>query len=452
MRVGVQMINISINMPLGVHVILNKLNQNGYEAYIVGGCVRDAILEKVPEDWDITTSALPMEVKKLFPKTYDTGIQHGTITVLIDKEHYEVTTYRIDGIYEDNRRPKEVTFTNNIALDLQRRDFNMNAIAYHPKEGIIDPYDGIGDINNKIIRCVGDPKQRFDEDALRMLRAIRFSAKLNFPIDMLTKNAIYEKSELIKNVSVERICQELTKLLLSDYPEKIIQLKDLNLMEYILPEFEKCIDVEQKHPYHSYTVSEHIIKSVKSVESDLVLRWTMLLHDIGKPNCKTVDELGITHFYGHVEDSMDIAYKVLKRMKFDNNTIRDVTKLVEFHDYNLESDYVSIRQAVNKISDRLFLKLLKVKEADIKAQNPDLMEERISEINTIRKSYFDIKEKQQCVDLKGLKINGFDLKELGINEGKLVGEILKKLLEQVLVDPNLNNKQVLVELAKKYIK
>jgi len=451
MRVGAQMINISINMPLGVHVILNTLNQNGHEAYIVGGCVRDAILDKEPGDWDITTSALPMEVKKLFPKTYDTGIQHGTITVLIEKEHYEVTTYRIDGTYEDNRRPKEVTFTSNIILDLQRRDFNMNAIAYHPKEGIIDPFDGIVDINNKIIRCVGDPKQRFDEDALRMLRAIRFSAKLNFPIDELTRNAICEKAELIKNVSVERINQELTKLLLSDYPEKFTQLKDLNLMEYIIPEFEKCIGVDQIHPYHSYTVSEHIIKSVKSVESDPVLRWTMLLHDIGKPKCKTIDEDGITHFHGHVEEGMNIAYKVLKRMKFDNKTINDVVKLVEFHDYSLESDYVSIRQAVNKISDRLFIKLLKVKEADIKAQNPDLMEERINEINKIRKSYFDIKEKQQCTHLKGLKINGFDLKEIGINQGKLIGEILKCLLEQVLVDPKLNNKQVLLELAKKNI-
>ena len=270
------MVNKKI-IPKEVEEIILKLNKEGFEAYIVGGCVRDILMDRIPSDWDITTSAKPEEVKRIFPRTYDTGIVHGTVTVVMNKSHFEITTYRIEGIYEDYRRPKEVSFTNNLEEDLSRRDFTMNAIVYHPQEGFIDPMGGIIDIENKIIRCVGDPSKRFEEDALRMLRGIRFSSQLNFNIEEETYNAIKDNAALISYISAERIKEELDKMLMGDFTDKLVLLYETGILKYILPELHKCFKTEQNHPHHVDNVGIHTLKSVEAVDKILNLKWVMLI-------------------------------------------------------------------------------------------------------------------------------------------------------------------------------
>jgi tRNA nucleotidyltransferase (CCA-adding enzyme) len=289
---------MEFQIPEKVQYIIDTLVDHGFEAYAVGGCVRDMILGKNPEDWDITTSAKPFEVKKVFKRTVDTGIEHGTVTVLLDKDHYEVTTYRLDGIYEDNRRPKEVSFTSSLEEDLKRRDFTINAMAYNPQLGIVDLFGGVKDLKNRLIRCVGNPMERFDEDALRILRAVRFSAQLDFQIEEATKLAIKEKAGLLKNISAERIRMELTKLLVSDNPDRLRLLYELGISKVILPEFDRMMTTPQKNIHHAYSVGEHTIKAVSAVAGSVsenrfsarertILRWTMLLHEIEKPSTIT---------------------------------------------------------------------------------------------------------------------------------------------------------------------
>ncbi len=434
-----------IILPPNAESIIQRLNENGYSAYVVGGCVRDSLLGRKPGDWDITTSATPAQIKQIFTKTVDTGLKHGTVTVLLDRVPYEVTTYRIDGEYIDYRRPESVEYTSDLLEDLKRRDFTMNAMAYHPKEGLIDAFNGMQDLQKRIIRCVGVAHQRFKEDALRMLRAVRFSAQLNFTIEQETKQAIIDMAPLIKNVSAERIQVELTKILLSNNPEKLITLHELGLMTFVLPEFIPCIHNEQKHPYHAYPIDRHIIKSVRLIESNPHLRWTMLLHDIGKPKTKRTDEEGITHFHGHQEVSADIAKQVLRRLKFDNATIQTVVKLVTYHDYRFKVHPKNVRKAIYKVGEALFEDYLKVQSADIRAQHPNLIEERIIKINTIREMAEMIKKENECVSLKQLAVNGHDLIQIGIVEGKRIGEILKQLLDLVIEDPEKNTRTILLK-------
>lgn len=274
---------MTINIPQKAEQILHILNEAGYEAYVVGGCVRDSILDRVPGDWDITTSALPEQVKELFHRTVDTGIQHGTVTVMMGKEGFEVTTYRVDGEYHDGRHPDAVTFTRSLEEDLKRRDFTINAMAYHPEHGLVDLFGGMEDINGKIIRCVGDPVERFTEDALRMLRAVRFSAQLGFTVEENTKAALARMSGNLEHVSAERIQTELVKLLVSDHPDYLRTAWETGLTREFLPEFDACMETEQNTPHHCYNVGEHILKSLTEIENDRLLRITMLLHDIAKP-------------------------------------------------------------------------------------------------------------------------------------------------------------------------
>ncbi|NLY43730.1 MAG: HD domain-containing protein [Clostridiaceae bacterium] len=440
-----------INIPEYVQLIINKLNENGYEAYVVGGCVRDSILQKIPMDWDITTSAEPCQVKHLFSQTYDTGIMHGTVTVLMDGKACEVTTFRVDGAYQKHRKPAQVSFTDNIIEDLKRRDFTMNAIAYHPDIGFVDPFNGNADIENKIIRCVGTAADRFEEDALRMLRAVRFACQLDFDIEPDTYNAICNKARLIAAVSKERIREELNKILLSDKPEKLIYLSETGLMPHIMEELEACFRTQQNHPYHAYSVGMHTIKAIESAEKDIVLRWAMLLHDIGKPLCRTTDDKGIDHFYGHGEKSVEIAYKILKRFKFDNKTISRIIRLIKWHDRPIEAHPRAVRKAVVTVGEDIFLDLLKVKEADIKAQNASFMNERMKRLAQIREIYFDIKESGQCLSIKDLAVNGRDLILLGIPEGERIGMVLHKLLDTVIENPKMNTKEILLDIAKKYV-
>ncbi|WP_113672664.1 CCA tRNA nucleotidyltransferase [Vallitalea guaymasensis] len=438
---------VKIDMPNYAKKIIDKLTDNGYEAYLVGGCVRDSIIGKKPNDWDITTSALPNQVKKLFTKTIDTGLQHGTVTILMDKHPIEVTTYRIDGEYEDNRRPNSVEFTNNLVEDLKRRDFTINAMAYNHITGLVDAFGGIEDLEKGIIRCVGNPIERFNEDALRMLRAIRFSAQLGYKIDKKTRDAITECSSLIKNVSMERIQVELNKTLISNNPNMIMEIYHCNLMEYILPEFIPCIGNSQNHPYHSYDIHDHILRSVNAIKADKALRWTMLLHDIGKPRVKTTDELGIDHFYGHEGISAKMANDILKRLKFDNKTIDKVVKLIEFHDIRLENSSKSIRRLLKKLGHELFHDFVLVQRADIKAQNPDKLDDRMLKLYNAEKKYAEIKEKEQCISIRELNVDGRDLMEYGIKEGRQIGIILNKLLDIVIEEPARNDKEELLRIV-----
>jgi len=434
-----------ITMPEDVKKIINTLEGAGYEAYAVGGCVRDALLGRIPNDWDITTSAKPLDVKTLFKKTFDTGIQHGTVTVLMGGEGYEVTTYRIDGLYEDARHPKEVTFTDDLLEDLKRRDFTINAMAYSDATGIIDAFDGQGDLERGIIRCVGNPQERFSEDALRMMRAIRFAAQLGFELEKDTKAAISELAPNLKMVSAERIMAELTKLIMSNHPEMIRDAYECKLTAQFLPEFDICMECEQNNPHHIYNVGEHIIHTMMNVRADRILRFTMLLHDIAKPQTKTVDEEGITHNKGHATLGADMSREILRRLKSDNELVNSVKVLVKYHDWRFESNKRSVRRAASKIGTDLFPMLLEVQRADLSGQSNYQLEEKQTRISDAESLYNEILEDRQALSIKDLAVNGKDLISIGVNPGPELGDILSKLLDYVLDNPEENTREALIE-------
>lgn len=441
-----------IKLPAGVESIIETLNKAGHEAYIVGGCVRDALMGRVANDWDITTSAPPDMVKEIFPKTYDTGLQHGTVTVRINEEFHEVTTYRTEGKYEDHRRPSTVEFVSDIKLDLARRDFTINAMAYHPKEGFIDPYDGMADLDKALLRAVGDPKERFTEDALRILRGVRFSAQLGFDLEVRTLEAMRSCAHLLDYISKERIRDEMMKILLSDQPQKLAHMHEWGLLGYVLPEFSQCFKTPQNHPHHIYDVGVHTIKALEQIPKDEVLRLTMLLHDIGKPATHTTDTHGIDHFYGHVPESVEISKKVLRRLRFDNQTIRDVTTLVKYHDFHIEEALTreSIKEVLCEIGPDLFEKLLIIQEADARSQNPDKLSPKLKDLKKTEETFKEIRANNECYSLKDLKINGKDIASLGITEGLKIGKVLQIALDQVIKDPELNEKDILLEIVKEY--
>ena len=439
---------MKIVLPNKVIMIIENLQMHGYEAYAVGGCVRDSILAKRPQDWDITTSARPEEIKQLFAHTVDTGIEHGTVTVLIGRESFEVTTYRIDGVYEDSRHPKEVLFTNRLEEDLKRRDFTINAMAYNDDVRLVDVFGGMRDLNHHLIRCVGDPRERFTEDALRMLRAVRFSAQLNFPIEPATADAVRELAPNLCHISAERIQAELVKLLTSNHPERIQDAYELGITKVVLPEWDAMVGVAQNTPHHKYDVAEHTLHALKYVKKDKILRLVMLFHDMGKPMMKTTDENGRDHFKGHPLVSEEIARNVMHRLKFDNDTIKKVTRLVCFHDYRMEATERNVRRAMNRIGVELFPYYLAIRLADIKAQSPYMRREKIENIIAIREVYQNVLAKEECVTLKDLAIGGRDLMALGMRPGREIGLMLNELLEWVIDEPSCNKKEILCEYVK----
>ena len=438
-----------LEIPKNAETILHILENAGYEAYVVGGCVRDSILGRKPDDWDITTSAKPEQVKELFHRTVDTGLQHGTVTVLMEKEGYEVTTYRVDGDYEDGRHPKEVTFTASLEEDLKRRDFTINAMAYNPSGGLVDLFGGMEDIDRKIIRCVGDPLERFTEDALRIMRAVRFSAQLGFSIEEETRKALKVLAPNLKHVSAERIQVELVKLLMSPHPDYLRTAYEAGITAEFLPEFDACMETPQNTPHHCYTVGEHILHSLCHVRADRVLRITMLLHDIGKPVVRKTDENGRDHFKTHGNAGEKMAGQILRRLKFDNDTIRKVTRLVKWHDDRPEGTLKSVRRAVNRIGEDLFPLYLEVQQADMLAQSLYRRSEKQARLDSVRDAYRQIIEEKQCVSLKTLAVTGRDLIENGYRPGREIGEKLEKLLNLVLEDPEKNQKEILLEIIRK---
>ena len=439
---------MQIQLPEKVHKIIDTLEEAGFEAYAVGGCVRDSILGREPDDWDITTSAKPEEMKRLFPRTVDTGIKHGTVTVLLGGEGFEVTTYRIDGTYEDGRHPSEVTFTSNLKEDLLRRDFTINAMAYNERSGLVDLYGGLADIDKQVIRCVGDAVERFEEDALRMLRAVRFSAQLGYRIDEVTGEAVKALAPNLQKISAERIRVELVKLVTSPHPDYLRTAYELGITAQVLPEFDLCMETPQRHRHHCYDVGEHILHSMLGVEPDKVLRLGMLFHDIGKPQTLTVDPDGTTHNKRHPLEGEKITRKVMRRLKFDNDTTDKVTKLVLYHDYDIAPTEAGVRRAVNRIGEDIFPMIFTVRRADIAAQSDYMREEKLAKVAYIEKLYREVLARRDAVTLKDLAISGNDLIAGGMPPGRQIGETLSALLERVLDDPSPNTREILLKLYK----
>ncbi len=443
---------MQIRLPENVNHIIEALEEAGFEAYAVGGCVRDSLLGREPDDWDITTSAKPEEIKSLFERTVDTGIEHGTVTVLIGKEGYEVTTYRIDGDYSDARHPDSVTFTSDLTEDLKRRDFTINAMAYSEKSGLVDAFGGREDLADKTIRAVGDPRERFSEDALRMLRAVRFSAQLGFQIEEKTAAAIHSLAYLLSKVSAERIRVELVKLLISDYPEKIRDAYQLGLTRIFLPEFDLMMRTPQNTPHHMYSVGEHTIHALMNIRKDPILRLTMLFHDISKPECRTTDEYGRDHFKGHPLAGKEACSQIMRRLKFDNASRIRVCNFVRWHDENPDFTERSVRRLVSKIGLDYFPEMFEVKTADIHAQSSYMREEKEKRLAFYRGCYEKIIEEENCVSLKDLKISGRDLMELGVPQGKEIGTLLKEALDYVVDNPSANTYEELKDYLTKQIK
>ena len=435
---------MNINLPDHVKFILHTLEENGYEGYAVGGCVRDALLGRVPQDWDITTNAKPLQVKDLFRRTIDTGLQHGTVTIMLDHVGYEVTTYRIDGEYEDGRHPKEVRFTGSLSDDLMRRDFTINAMAYNETEGLVDLFEGREDLEKGVVRCVGEAKERFTEDALRMMRAIRFSAQLGFSVEEHTMEAIRALAQTIQKISAERIQMELLKTLTSEHPQTIRLFYETGLSAYFMPELDRMMQTKQQNPHHCYSVGEHTLHSLMEVPQEKVLRLTMLLHDVAKPICKTTDEAGVDHFHGHAVQGAELARKILRRLKFDNETIQRVTQLVRWHDDNPPLTQRNVRRAICRAGISQYPDIFAVKRADILAQSGYKKEEKLHYVDAYEAVYEQIIESKQCLTIKELAVDGSDLLAAGIPQGKAIGAKLQELLELVLEQPERNTKEFLL--------
>ena len=438
---------INVEVPAPVNYIIQELEKCGHEAYMVGGCVRDSVLGRKPHDYDICTSATPDEILKAFPdeEIIPTGLQHGTVTILINKEPFEVTTYRIDGDYSDNRRPDNVTFTKNLVEDLRRRDFTINAMAYNPKTGLIDPFNGMEDIKYKKIRCVGSAEDRFNEDALRILRAIRFEAQLGFAGLPETMFEIERQYDRLKNISIERINSEFCKIVASE--QFCIELVLYpNVFSLFIPELKDLIGFQQNNPYHAYDVVNHTVHAIEKCESDdLVVRLAVFFHDFGKPHSYQDGEDGIRHFKGHGKVSAEITDSIMKRLRFDNETRNNVVELVYYHDATFEVGNKYVKRWLNKIGEKQFRRLLEIRKADIKGQKPDYEESRIEKVNNIENILEEILSEKSCFSLKDLAVNGNDVKEvMKLKEGKDIGYWLNEILKRVIDGELENNKYDLV--------
>ena len=445
---------MKITIPQDVLWILRKLNDAGHEAYVVGGCVRDSLLGREPSDWDITTDAKPLQVKALFKRTIDTGLQHGTVTVMNHGVGYEVTTYRVDGDYSDHRRPESVAFSRNLADDLMRRDFTINAMAYHPERGLVDLYDGLADMEAKRIRAVGNPDERFDEDALRILRAVRFAAQLGFSIEPDTRAAIRNHVDDLSHVSVERIETELTKLICSPHPEEMEELYTLGITAKILPEFDRMMETPQNSPYHYTDVGHHSIVVMQHVSPTKTMRYAALLHDVAKPKCKTTGPDGVDHFKNHPFEGEPVAREILKRLKMDNKTIESVCRLVLWHDFGLSDDLTEagFRKGMSKMGIEHFPEFLEIRRADMAGQSDYRGEEKEQALDRIIRMYEKTVTEKAPLSIRELAVGGQDLKAMDIPAGPVMGKVLQHLLDFVLKDPGRNTKERLIREAEAYRK
>lgn len=440
---------LDITLPIPVARALSVLEACGYEGYTVGGCVRDSLLGRTPNDWDITTNATPDEMKACFKdfRVIETGIRHGTLTVIVDGMQLEITTYRNDGEYLDNRHPVQVTFSERVEDDLSRRDFTVNAMAYHPTRGFVDLFGGREDLQNRMICAVGDAKTRFCEDGLRILRAIRFASVLDFDIEEDTAKAVHECKNLLSGIAAERVREEFCKLICGRGAVRILR-EYIDVIAVFLPEFSRCVGFDQNTKYHCYDVFEHTLQALALCEdTDLVTRLGILLHDIGKPLCYTEDEQG-GHFKGHAPVGVEITRNILSRLRFDNETVHRMELLVEWHDITLSAEKKRVKRLMQRMSDADILRLLEIKRCDRLAHAPDFRE-MPSELAEIPSVIDEIRAEDACLSLRTLAVGGDDLMELGIPKGKRIGEMLHVLLEEVIEERLPNEKSALLQAAKK---
>ncbi len=438
-------------MPDEVRFILNRLYANGYDGYMVGGCVRDLLMSKKPSDYDLCTDAPPNEVKRIFSgfPVIETGLRHGTLTLLMTHGKYEITTFRTEGGYSDNRRPDDVHFVTDIREDLRRRDFTVNAMAYSERDGLIDPFGGIEDIKNRLIRAVGEPSERFREDGLRIMRALRFASTLNFEIEKNTSNSLIINAHLLQNISPERLNGELSRLILGDGAVKIL-LKYREVIAQFMPELVHMFDFCQHNRYHIYDVYEHSVRALGYAPRDEVVRLAMLLHDIGKPSCFEKDEQGVGHFYGHEKGSAAIADIILRRLRYKNATIENVCELILHHQSPPTVGKKSVKRSLLKLGEEQFYRLLEVKAADVSAQSEFCIAERLAMIEDLRAVATQIIKSESCPTLAELAINGDDLISLGYAEGREIGSILSALHEQVINENLPNERGALLIFLSKY--
>lgn len=440
---------MTMDMPKNVDIAINLLQSAGFEAYAVGGCVRDSLLGETPNDWDITTSAKPENMKSVFAEFHciDTGIKHGTVTVVIDGEPLEITTFRLDGEYEDNRHPKSVTFTSNLGADLGRRDFTVNAMAYSKMTGTVDLFGGHNDLKNGIIRCVGDPDRRFNEDALRILRALRFASALDFEIEEKTAQSLLKNRALLGNISEERIAKELLKLVCGKGAKRI--LTDFApVMFEILPELQPMYKNSHDNPHHCYDIYEHTLIAVESIDPEPTLRFAMLLHDCGKPAVKKFDENGVAHFYGHQRISAEISAQILARLKVSNKFRDEILFLVSNHDrWELYENTEKMPRYLSKFGLDGVLKLLKVMRADVLAQSPEYRY-RLDQIADAEEIAKNLAAQKPCLSLRELQINGRTLMDIGIPQGRKLGAVLAQLLDEVIDGVTKNTQEALTTRAR----
>lgn len=451
--------NLKIEIPSGANEIIHTLQNNGYEAFLVGGCVRDSILGRLIHDYDITTSATPDEMMEVFrdKRIIETGLQHGTITIVINGEGYECTTYRIDGNYSDSRRPDSVAFTRSLEEDLKRRDFTINAMAYNNEAGLIDPFNGMKDMKYHKIRCVGRAEDRFSEDALRILRAIRFASQLGFVVDSDASLNIHKMYKNLENISTERINSEFCKIALSsEFYIQIVLFREV--FSLFIPEIKDMFGFQQNNPYHIYDVWNHTIHAVQAYECDcepdlnsrdLITSLAVFFHDIGKPHCYQDSEDGVRHFKGHGRVSADMTNEIMKRLRFDNDTREKVVELVYYHDATFEVGKKYIKRWLNKIGEEQFRRLLNVRRADIKAQADINQETRLQKIDNIGYILEEVLQDDECFSLKDLAVNGKDLITIGYKPGKEIGDVLNNLLDSVISGEYINEKEKLLEIAER---
>ena len=433
-----------IRIPDKVRYILKTLRSAGFEAYVVGGCVRDCLIGRQPGDWDITTSALPLQVKALFRRTIDTGLQHGTVTVMLQQDAFEVTTYRLDSTYSDGRHPDSVSFTTSLAEDLRRRDFTINAMAYAPDSGLVDLFGGLEDLRAGCIRAVGNPFERFDEDALRIMRAVRFAAQLGFAIEEQTLRAIHRFAERLRLISSERIREELVKLLVSPHPEMFSLLHQTGITAVIFPRFDEMLLTPQRTVYHSYNVGEHTLRVLQSIPAEPVLRLAALLHDTGKTQAASTDEGGHSHFKGHAALGAAFAEQFLRELRFDNHTIHDVCLLIKHHDDRFPAEPAAVRRALGRIGTELFPFYLALLEADCLGKSEYARRESLPYIHKLRELYAEVLRAGECFTLGQLAVKGGDLIKAGVKPGKQLGELLHQMLEDVLENPAHNTAEYLL--------
>lgn len=439
---------MNINIPVAAAKIIRTLEQNGFEAYVVGGCVRDSLLGLTPHDWDICTSALPEQTLQCLSQYHvtATGLKHGTVTVIIEHEPFEITTYRVDGIYSDSRHPDSVVFVRSLKEDLARRDFRMNAMAYHPIQGIKDFFGGAEDLTNRLIACVGDADKRLQEDALRILRALRFAAAFDFGIAGDTAQAIHRNRNRLQNIAAERVCAELRRTIVGKGTASLF-MDYADVLSVSMPEIKRMVGFDQRNPHHYLDVWAHTVQVIANTPADEVVRFAALFHDIGKPFCYTCDNKGIGHFYGHPKKSAELTSRIMRRLKFDNATRLAVRELVLYHDAEIPVGDKYAKRWLNRIGEVQLRRLLQLKRADTMGQAELYRKERLEKYDAVERCVENVLEQRQCFALKDLAVNGSDLIQAGMPEGAQIGMILKRLMKMVIDEKISNNKEELLRAA-----